>query len=265
MSGDVVWLGTSWKMTKTIGEARAWVDAVVAGIGPGVPGVQPFVLPAHTALAPVRDRLEALTTGGTGPLLLGAQDAHPGPEGAGTGDVSVRMVADAGARLLEIGHSERRSSYGEDDRTVARKVRAALDGGLRPLVCVGEPAEVRGRGEQITFVRAQVQAALAPVAPDELGRVVLAYEPVWAIGEHGRRPETAEVAPVLDEVARLSRSRAAGTAPVVLYGGSVDEGNAADLLGVETVDGLFVGRAAWDAAGFLALLDLARAAAARRA
>jgi L-erythrulose 1-phosphate isomerase len=259
-SDGLVWLGTSWKMTKTIGEAQAWVDVVLEGLGTGVPGVRAFALPAHTALAAVRDRLALADAP---PLLLGAQDAHWGPEGAGTGDVSMRMVADAGARLVEIGHSERRAAHGEDDGTVARKVRAALDAGLRPLVCVGEPDEVRGRGDELAFVSAQVEAALGPVAPDELGRVLLAYEPVWAIGEHGRRPGTEEVAPVLDAVAGLGRSRSSGSGPLVLYGGSVDTGNAADLLGVGSVDGLFVGRAAWDAAGFLALLEVARDAARR--
>lgn len=261
MRGRTVWVGTSWKMTKTLGEARSWVDTVVSGLttsgGTAAPvGVQPFVLPAHTALANVRDLL-----GPASPLLLGAQNAHQGPEGAGTGEVSMRMVADAGAELVELGHSERRASAGETDETVALKVRAALDAGLRPLVCVGEPGPVRDAGEEIGFVAAQVAAALAPVRPEERGRVLLAYEPVWAIGEHGRRPETAEVAPVLAEVARLGGGGTDGERPLVLYGGSVDQGNAAALLEDPSTDGLFVGRAAWEPEGFLGLLAIAAAAA----
>jgi L-erythrulose 1-phosphate isomerase len=257
-----VWLGTSWKMTKTIAEALAWVDGVEDGLGTGVPGVTTFVLPAHTALAAVRDRLAEGPV--APPLLLGAQNAHWAREGAGTGEISMRMAADAGAELIEIGHSERRASFGEDDRTVALKVRAALDAGLRPLVCVGEPEEVRDAGDESAFVSAQVEAALGAVHAGEHERVLLAYEPVWAIGEHGRRPETDEVAPVLGAVAELGAARAHGPAPTVLYGGSVDLGNAAALLGVDAVDGLFVGRSAWTAEGFLALAEVARSAAARR-
>jgi triosephosphate isomerase len=239
-------------MTKTIGEALAFVDAVAAVPVPD--GVVPLLLPAHTALAAVRDRLPA-----SSPLRLGAQNAHWAPEGAGTGEVSMRMAADAGARFVELGHSERRASFGETDATVALKVRAALDAGLRPLVCVGEPGPVRDAGDQVAFVTAQVSAALAPVRPDERGRVLLAYEPVWAIGEGGRRPETDEVAPVLAAVAALAVGGGvpADDAPVVLYGGSVDRLNAAALLDDPSTDGLFVGRAAWTADGFLALLQLA--------
>ncbi len=261
VTGRTLWVGTSWKMTKTIGEALGYVDAVLAGLqgtgaGPSA-GVQPFVLPAHTALAAVRDRLGAGSA-----LLLGAQNAHWGAEGAGTGEVSMRMAADAGAQLVEVGHSERRAAFGETDETVALKVRAALDAGLRPLVCVGEPEPVREAGDEVAFVGAQVAAALAPVRPDERGRVLLAYEPVWAIGEHGRRPDVAEVAPVLADVARLGADGAEGGAPVVLYGGSVDQENAAALLADPATDGLFVGRAAWEPEGFLGLLALAARAAA---
>lgn len=246
-----VWIASSWKMTKTIAEALAFADAVTAVPVPA--GVVPLVLPAHTALAAVRDRLPAGS-----PLLLGAQNAHWGPEGAGTGEVSMRMVADAGAGFVELGHSERRASFGETDATVALKVRAALDAGLRPLVCVGEPGPVRDAGLEIDFVAAQVSAALAPVRPDERRDVLLAYEPIWAIGESGRRPEPDEVAPVLTAVAAMAaRHVVEGQAPVVLYGGSVDQHNAAALLDDPSTDGLFVGRAAWPAEGFLALLEVA--------
>ena len=240
-------------MTKTIGEALVWMDAVLAGLPVGDGAVRPFVLPAHTALAAVRDRL-----GPRSPLLLGVQNAHWGPEGAATGEVSMRMVADAGAKVVEIGHSERRASFSETDATVALKVRAALDAGLRPLVCVGEPGPVREARQEVGFVAAQVRAALASVRPEERGRVLLAYEPVWAIGEHGRRPDVVEVAPVLAEVARLGGEGAAGDVPVVLYGGSVDQDNAADLLDDPSTDGLFVGRAAWEPEGFLGLVAIAR-------
>lgn len=246
-----IWIGTSWKMTKTIAEAVAYA----CRLGPdAVPdGVLPFVLPAHTSLAAVRD---ALPEGS--PVMLGAQNAHWAAEGAGTGEVSMRMVADAGATIVEIGHSERREAFGETDVTVARKVRAALDAGLTPLVCVGEPATVRDSGRAVEHVTGQAGAALAAVAPGEVPAVLLAYEPVWAIGTGGRAATLDEVSPVLAAVAGRVREAGAGAScRGLLYGGSVDTTNATGLLGDEHVDGLFVGRAAWEVTGFLELLRIA--------
>lgn len=253
-----VWVGTSWKMTKTISEALAFVDHVMAAGVP--PGVQPLLLPAHTALASVRQRLPD-----TSPVLLGAQNAHWGPEGAGTGEVSMRMVADAGAEIVEIGHSERREQFAETDAVVAAKVRAALDVGLTPLVCVGEPATARGAGKHLDFVTRQVRLALAEVAASEVDRVIIAYEPVWAIGESGRAARPDESAPVLSAITDLAASLSNDGVRALLYGGSVDHLNADAFLNDPHIDGLFVGRAAWTAKGFLGLLAIAgRHAASRR-
>jgi triosephosphate isomerase len=245
-------------MNKTLDEARAWIGHVVEA---GVPaGVRAFVMPPHTALAAVRDVL-----GANPPLLLGAQNAHWAHEGAGTGEVSMRMVADAGAQLVEIGHSERREAFGETDDTVSRKVRAAVDEGLLPLVCVGESAAIRDAGGAETFVVAQVHAALSRLSEREAAAVLVAYEPIWAIGAQGRpatieelTPTMAAVAAALDDIAGGHFDRG------LLYGGSVDLANAAQLLDVPYVDGLFVGRTAWDADGFLALLAVAAARASVR-
>lgn len=247
---ESVWIGTSWKMTKTLGEAREY--ARVLARMPVPPGVQPFLMPPHTALVAVRDALPHRS-----PVLLGAQNAHWAPEGAFTGEISMRMVADAGASLVEIGHSERRRLFAETDETVSRKVRAALDAGLTPLVCVGEPAAVRAAGAPEGFVADQVAAALSRVAGDEVGRVVVAYEPVWAIGEAGRPAEPEEVAPVVERIRRVASRTAGGRSlRAVLYGGSVDTGNALGLLAGTAADGLFVGRAAWTPAGLGALLEV---------
>ncbi|HET7304808.1 MAG TPA: triose-phosphate isomerase [Segeticoccus sp.] len=252
-----LWIGTSWKMTKTISEATAFVDTLADVAFPD--SVQPFVLPAHTALASVRDRLPEGS-----PVMLGAQNAHWAAEGAGTGEVSMRMVADAGARLVEIGHSERRAQHNETDDSVGRKVRAATDASLVPLVCVGEPHAVRAAGDVSPFVRQQVAAALARLRREEASTVLIAYEPVWAIGEHGRPALPSEVAPVMDDI-RAAVRRAGGGCRAVLYGGSVDSTNAARLLGEGGADGLFVGRAAWDVRGYLELVDIAAQCAAERA
>lgn len=251
-----VWIGTSWKMTKTIEEARAYIGQVAVADFPAT--IQPFVIPAHTSLAAVRSALPAES-----PVLLGAQNAHWGPEGAGTGEVSMRMVADAGARLVEMGHSERREHHAETDETVALKARAAVDASLIPLVCVGESAEVRDAGGAMDFVSLQVTAALSRLSPDEVAGVLVAYEPVWAIGEHGRPATPAEVAPVMARIARVVEEISGGVGcRALLYGGSVDQDNAADLLRDTHTDGLFVGRAAWTAEGFLGLAAIAAEAVA---
>lgn len=255
-----MWIGTSWKMTKTLAEARAF--ARVLAQTPVPEGVQAFVLPAHTSLAAVRDCLPKES-----PVLLGTQNAHWAAEGAGTGEISMRMAADAGARLVEMGHSERREQFGETDESVSRKARAAVDAGLVPLICVGEPANVREAGEADGFVTAQVRAALSRLRPQEVRDAIVAYEPIWAIGEAGRPATRAEVSPVLAALAREVHTAGAGhRCRALLYGGSVRTDNADDLLDDPHTDGLFIGRAAWDVEGFLAFLAIAgrRAATAGR-
>ncbi|WP_427383522.1 triose-phosphate isomerase [Janibacter sp. G56] len=256
-SARPVWIGTSWKMTKTLAQARAFVDEVSASPVPA--GVQPFFLPAHTALAASRAALPADSG-----YVLGAQNAHWEAEGAATGEVSMGMVADAGATIVEIGHSERRARFGETDETVSRKVEAALERGLTPLVCVGESAADREAGDTDAVVTGQARAALSRVAPERLGEVVLAYEPVWAIGEGGRPAEPAEVAGAMAALHDLTTASSPAGLRALLYGGGVTTGNAPALLRVAHTDGLFVGRAAWRAAGFLELIRLAAAHARTR-
>lgn len=251
-----VWVGTSWKMTKTLAEARAFVDALATV--PIPPGVRAFILPPHTALAAVRERLPL-----TSPIRLGAQNAHWAPDGAWTGEISMRMAADAGATMVEMGHSERREHFGETDDTVAAKAEAALRHGLIPLVCVGESQAVREAGTAEDVVAGQVRAALSRLSPDGVGRTLVAYEPIWAIGEAGRAATEAEVAPVLRRIVETVADIGGGRLEALLYGGSVNVANAADLLADPCTDGLFVGRAAWDAAGFARLLSLAAAVTAR--
>ncbi|GAA3607651.1 triose-phosphate isomerase [Microlunatus ginsengisoli] len=248
-----VWIGTSWKMNKTLAEAAAFIDRLSAAPIPR--SVQPFVLPAHTALAAARARLPR-----DSPVRLGAQNAHWAAEGAWTGEISMRMAADAGATMVELGHSERREHFNETDQTIARKVAAALDHDLVPLVCVGEPTEVRDRGDAESFVADQVTAALARAAPGSVGACLIAYEPIWAIGARGRPASEVEVAPVMSAIATaVAELTGGGRACALLYGGSVSVGNAAELLRSPHTDGLFVGRAAWDIEGFLALMRVGAA------
>ena len=243
-----MWVGVSWKMNKTLADADRFVDSLAGFTVPS--GIQPFVLPPHTALARVRDRLPA-----DSPVLLGAQNAHWAEEGSWTGEISMRMAKDAGATIVEIGHSERREHFGESDRTVALKVAAAITNDLTPMICVGEPAAVRAADGAEDFVGAQLRIAMSGLRRAEIDRVIIAYEPVWAIGDRGTPATVEQSAPVMaaihDVVAGLG-----GSPLAVLYGGSVGADNAVELLSDPNTDGLFVGRAAWEAAGFIELLKL---------
>lgn len=239
------WVGTGWKMNKTLAQARKYAQTLAATDPERWPGVQPFILPPATALASV-----SAVLGPRSHIQVGAQNAHWVDDGAWTGEVSVPQVSDAGAQIVEIGHSERRAFFAETDETVNLKVKATLRHGLTPLLCVGEPPDVFAAGDSVPHVLAQVRAALEGVG--DTSSVLLAYEPIWAIGSGGRPAAPADIADVFaaltDECGR--------SVGAVLFGGSVDSGNALATLGVDGVDGLFIGRAAWDVEGFIALLDL---------
>ena len=248
-----LWVGTSWKMNKTLAEADTFIDQLLTFPIPD--GLQPFVLPPHTALARVRDRLPR-----DSPVLLGAQNAHWAPEGAWTGEISMRMAKDAGATLIEIGHSERREHFGETDHTVALKTAAAVAHDLTPLICVGEPLVVRDLGGAEDFVRGQVQIALSELAPAQVEQVTIAYEPIWAIGEHGTEPTLDQIGPVMAVINDVVTSQGRG-ARAVLYGGSVNSTNATKLLSDPNTQGLFIGRAALEASDFIDLLQICAAQA----
>jgi triosephosphate isomerase len=187
------------------------------------------------------------------PVLIGGQDHHWDDAGAFTGDVSAEMLADAGARLVILGHSERRAGYRETDAIVSAKVQAALRAGLEPIVCVGETLEQRKAGEALAVVTGQVRGSL----PAELaGKVFsVAYEPVWAIGT-GLTPTTTEI----EEVHRVIRATLvemfgeAGKAVPILYGGSVKPSNAAEILHADEVGGALVGGASLKADDFLGII-----------
>ncbi|HLT67768.1 MAG TPA: triose-phosphate isomerase [Microbacterium sp.] len=246
---STLWVGTSWKMTKTLAEARAWAAGLRAYLSGGAPeGVRPFVIPSFTATTAVRDEL-----GADSPAMLGVQNAHWEDAGPWTGEVSVPQAKDAGAQLVEIGHSERREHFGETDETVRRKVAATLRHGLTPLLCIGESLEVKQSGGSARFIVEQADAALRGLGTDELSRVILAYEPIWAIGEHGRPATEAELEAPFAALGEQYGGAVAG----LLYGGSVSLDNAADLLGIPHVTGLFVGRTAWQLDGYLELLRIA--------
>jgi triosephosphate isomerase len=246
-----LWVGTSWKMNKGLAEAREYARGLSDYVkATALPGVQPFIIPSFTALTVTRDEL-----GADSPVLLGVQNAHWADHGAWTGEVSVVQAKDAGAQLVEIGHSERREHFGETVETTRLKVAAALAHGLVPLLCIGESAEVKRAGESSRYILEQAAGALDGLTAEQLSRVLIAYEPIWAIGESGRPATVEELRRPFSDLGREFGSVTRG----LLYGGSVNLDNAEELLGIDHVTGLFVGRAAWQLPGYLRLLEVAAA------
>ena len=230
----------------------AEVDAMIAGYDPGLKAAADLMLcPPATLLSRLADRCA-----GSG-LQVGGQDCHARPSGAHTGDVAAAMVRDAGAVAVILGHSERRTDHGETDADVLAKARAAQAEGLTAIVCVGETAAERQSGRALAVVAGQIGGSLAPdLAAD---RLVLAYEPVWAIGT-GLVPTTGDVAEMHAAIHHhlIALFGAAGEGVRILYGGSVKPSNARELLGVAHVGGALVGGASLKAADFLGIAAACR-------
>jgi triosephosphate isomerase len=231
-------IGTSWKMNLTPSEADRWFRTFVPLVA-DLSDRELFVLPPFTSISVARERLLGTT------IAWGAQDVHPDDSGPHTGDVSAPMLADLGCRYVEVGHSERRRDHGETPELIAAKVAAILRWEMTPLICVGED-RAGPIGSVIPAVLADLEACLAGVASVAVGRIVVAYEPAWAIGVGAAAAPAARVGAVQSALADWLRRRADGPSPRILYGGSVDEAAAGPLLAEPGVDGLFVGRYALD-------------------
>ncbi|MEQ1943770.1 triose-phosphate isomerase [Mesorhizobium sp. VNQ89] len=245
------WVGTSWKMNKTRAEALAFAEALASAM-PGVDAaIQPFIVPPFTCVREVKAAL-----GGTR-VKVGAQNMHWEDAGAWTGEISAPMLVDCGLDLVELGHSERRSNFGETDRTVGLKVAAALRHGLVPLVCVGETLAERDAGRADAVLEQQVRGALEFADGGQAaGSILFAYEPVWAIGVNGIPATAAYAGQRHRSIADLTGTILKSRCPV-LYGGSVNRDNAAELIVEPGIDGLFIGRAAWDVEGYLDIMRIA--------
>lgn len=242
-------LAGNWKMNHGPSEAARFFADFLPLREPADDRSVVFFPPA-LSFAAAREALQ-----GRPDVRLGVQNVHWEASGAFTGELSVAMAKDAGAELVLIGHSERRHVFGETSDETARKVRAVLDGGLVPVLCVGETLEERRADRAEAVVAGQLAPVLAILSPDELGKLVVAYEPVWAIGT-GVTATPADAASMHAAVRqRLAAAfgRDAADAVPVLYGGSVKPDNAAELMSQPGVDGVLVGGASLDAAGFAAI------------
>lgn len=254
MAAPLFWIGTSWKMNKVLAEALVFADGLKADDQNTDPRIQRFVIPPFTSAREVQRALAGTS------VKVGAQNMHWADQGAWTGEVSPVMLRDCGLDLVELGHSERRAHFGETNETVGLKTAAAVRHGLIPLICIGETLEEREAGRAGDVLAEQVRAALAPVADHDVAApVLLAYEPVWAIGDGGI-PATSDYADARQaEVISVAGDILDRKVPC-LYGGSVNPGNCVELITSDHVDGLFIGRSAWDVDEYLGILSQCSAA-----
>jgi triosephosphate isomerase len=249
MSKSGLWVGTSWKMNKTLAEAMVFADGLAAADASRDERIQRFVIPPFTAVREVKARLSGTS------VKVGAQNMHWDDAGAWTGEVSPLMLADCNLDVVELGHSERREHFGETDRSVGLKTAAAVRHGLAPLICIGETLSEREAGEADQVLKRQVEGALALLeGAAKKATILLAYEPVWAIGVNGI-PATADYADERHKRIAEVAEAALGRRVPVLYGGSVNPGNCEELITQAHIDGLFIGRSAWDVTGYLDILQ----------
>jgi L-erythrulose 1-phosphate isomerase len=253
MARKIPWIGTSWKMNKLRADALAFADTVKASSLAQTRAVQPFVIPPFPYIADVAEKLKGTR------FKVGAQNMHWSDAGAWTGEVSPLMIKDCGATLVEIGHNERRTFFNETDETVALKTQAAVKHGLTALVCIGDTKAEFDSGKTAEALERQVRGLLKYVANTAQGTVIIAYEPVWSIGEGGTpaSPEFANEQHI--KIAALVEMLTGGTLPI-LYGGSVNPGNCVELATQSHIDGLFIGRSAWNATGYVGIVEAVIAA-----
>ena len=235
----------NWKMHKTTGEATALAGEIVESLKGA--NHKYMIAPPFTALSAVSEVLKG------GNLLLGAQNMAPALEGAHTGEVSVTMLKELGVQVVILGHSERRHDYGESDELIQRKVDLALSEGVEVILCVGETLEEREAGSVQSVVEKQLTAGLKNVAENQLEKVTIAYEPVWAIGTgKTATPEDAdEVHAFIRKVVANRYSQGSADSLVIQYGGSVKPANVKELMAKENIDGALVGGASLKAETFV--------------
>lgn len=240
----------NWKMNKTVDEARALSEAVVSGAA-AAQGVDVALFPPFLAVP----ALSGIVSGTN--VRLGAQNIYPASSGAFTGEISPLMLRDF-VDLVIVGHSERRVILGESDEFIGEKVRTALNHDLTPLLCVGEQLKHRNSGETDVFVEKQVRAGLREVLPDDMSNVIIAYEPVWAIGTgvHATPEQAGATIGVIRRIVADLYDETASGAVRILYGGSVNTNNWKELASIKDIDGALVGGASLSSEDFLRLVAI---------
>ncbi len=236
-------LGTNWKMNKTLAEASAYTEKL-SDIVAKYPQLDIFIIPPHTHLWKLKEMIDAKKS----PLKLGAQNMHYEDAGQFTGEISPVMLAEMNLDIVELGHCERRQYFNETDETVNLKALAALKHNLLPLICIGETMDNRNFGVSKEMLAKQMKIALKGISADQIGKFWVAYEPIWAIGVNGIPAETPYVNEIHDflRTVLIELYGPAGKDVPLLFGGSVNINNASEYAQLDNVDGLFVGRSAWE-------------------
>jgi triosephosphate isomerase len=247
---DKVYIGTNWKMHKTIQQGREYCRKLKKIIAQRDERLQFFIIPSYTSLSSLREEVDST-------ILLGAQNMHWEDEGPFTGEISPTMLKEIGIDLVELGHSERRQYYNENDNDLNKKVLSALEFGMTPLLCIGEKMEDKENEISRESLSIQLKTGLKNVSQEKAKKVWIAYEPVWAIGVGGTEAEANYVHVMHNHIRNvlIEIFGDAGQETPILFGGSVNRGNALAYLEGENVNGLFIGRSAWDLEKFEPIID----------
>ena len=251
MSDRKPYLAANWKMQKTLQETEDFLDRFLGDIG-DLADKDVVICPPFTSLAAAAERCRR------SPVKIAAQNMHEADSGAYTGEISASMLTSIGVEAVVLGHSERRALFAETDEALARKLVTALGAELQPILCIGESEEEREEGSTEDVLRRQLEADIGQVDDRDLPRIVIAYEPIWAIGTgKTASADQAEEAIAFVRSVVAERDREAAAQVRILYGGSVKPGNAEELLGREEIDGALVGGASLEPADFLAICQAA--------
>ncbi|HEX2945227.1 MAG TPA: triose-phosphate isomerase [Clostridia bacterium] len=246
-----IWLGTNWKMHKSLEEGIAYSKSLIELTKDVNKNITFFIIPPYTSLWPIKDVL------GDSGIKLGAQSSHWEDQGAYTGEISPMMLAEIGIDIVELGHSERRQYYNENDADINKKAHAVLKYGMKPLICVGENIAQKSYGIAQETIESQMKVCLSGISTENAANVMIAYEPVWAIGENGIPADAEHVSFIHDTIRNVLKDKygAIGDEIPILYGGSVNEKNSMEYLMLPNVNGLFIGRAAWDLTRFRKIIS----------
>ncbi|QHZ48463.1 triose-phosphate isomerase [Bacillus sp. NSP9.1] len=245
-----IWIGTNWKMTKTTEEGLSYTKDLKEFSKSISESIELFIIPSYTSLWPLHEETE------DSPLLLGAQNMHWEESGAFTGEISPRMLREIGIDIVELGHSERRQYFNEDDEMINKKVVAALKFGMKPLICIGEDIEQKNQHRSREVLADQLSVCLQGLSRQAVRNILIAYEPVWAIGEKGVPADADYVEDIHEFLRGILENMFGETGKEIplLFGGSVNKDNFLQYMNIGNVNGLFIGRAAWDIASFKQIL-----------